>query len=225
MAILFQDGFETLPFTGFVKVPPWTGTGVGGGCTITVEADPHHELYSARVTGLPGWAYAYKTLGAAVNEAYICGYVKFTNTPSLYIFCGVGWLNDAPQWAAWSTIDKPNNKWGVWNQRGAATYWEAGVSVINNGQWYCLELYCLRHATAGAVKLWVDSVLKVDQAGIDTGDDDLRRVCTGTYHSVGGHTCDVNLDCIVAADARIGCEVDFGGGLNPAQMAKAILGL
>jgi len=227
MAILFQDGFETLPFTGLVKVPPWTGT--NGVICIVENVDPHHGTYNAKFYDVPqgGGANAYKTGLAATAAMYHRSYFKFLVLPTT----ANSWMDIMGT----ADTDWQDSVFVSIRESGGVLYWgvtvyiagvatrtyEAVASNPTTGVYYCIEV--LRDVTNSRTKLWVDEVLKIDIASAHVGNSD--RIWDGiTFHNnVADLACRV--DCVVVAVHRIYCEVDFGGGCNPAQMAKVILGL
>jgi len=229
MAIIFQDGFETLPFTGLVKIPPWTATSiVGVGSALIVEAlDPNQGTYNAKATCAAAVSNArcWKIF-AANDPVFARYYVKFLNInlPAPFDLCRLLTL-DATDWQYLSAVTIRNNAGTiVW----ALDTFEAGVqtntfSVVTpvTGQWYCVELK--RDVANNRQEIWVDNVSILTQNMAIT--TNTSRIYAGIYRNEQANLNVNRFDCVDVQDQRVFCKVPFGGGCNPAQMCKVILGL
>lgn len=225
MAILFEDGFETLPFTGLVHVPPWTAASA----TATVVAAPVNQGdYAGKFDRIApeaaGAENASKLIGTTYTELYLRAYVRVNAVGVLnrgYIGIYDDWGNEIGLVGA-----SAGRNVVLRYLSGGAMLEDTSASQFTLDFWHCLELYVKISDTVGEDRVWLDSVelLDVAKAGLDNRiARDLGIITVGLrWGSVGTR---VYIDCVVCADAWIGCKPTFGGGLNPAQMAEVILGL
>lgn len=230
MVIIFQDGFETLPFTGLVKIPPWTATSiVGVGSALIVEnVNPHHGTYNAKATisAAPGAAAWCSKVFVADDPAFGRFYVKFNTL-------GVGADNmrleifklDANDWQYSSAVEIYRAGgvlyWGIATfEAGGFSEQHSAVTPVT-GQWYCVELK--RDVANNLQELWIDLVsVQVRNIAIT---QNTARVRAGYTYLETATLNIMFMDCVDVQDQRVFCEVPFGGGCNPSQMAKVILGL
>lgn len=214
--VIFSDGFESGDLSA------WTGTVQNGATIAASNALAHTGSWSAVTAGLQGageYALVTKTVSSA-SELYMRWYCRFNTTvpTGAYVALGLFWTGSA--YTGVFLLDKANNKWGAYNVHTSTFYWEAGTSTINADTWYCLELRCVRHATTGILQTWVDGVAKINQSGLDTGDNNLTRGDIGGY-LYGAMAAEriINVDCAVIDNAYVGPEsagvtVKKGGNLS-----------
>jgi DNA-directed RNA polymerase subunit RPC12/RpoP len=192
------EGFETNDFT------TWTAT-VGAPTIQAVTV--HHGTYAMYINGVE---YASKTLASTNALTYARGYFNFEALPpnngdrtrvlSIYVDDGsedrgtlMGITNDTGtiKWQMTSFCTDP---------RGFKTITSA-TPAIATGVWYCVKIMRTQKGTAQA---WVDgtSIGTVST----TSDIANKKVNVG---SVGVYSSAFYADCIVAADADIGCESSY----------------
>ncbi len=198
---LFSDGFESGNFS------TWTNTDILNANIDVVSSLAHHGTYCAAVTNINGgdYAWVYKSF-TATNLVYARLYVRLPSVPvqgQVYFAVAMS----AGGYTIFPYFDGTSNKWGLFNGHSPAFYDESGTSTLAADTWYCIEFRVTRHATAGIAQLWVDGVQKVDQSGIDTGDNDINAIYFGCYTANAQSTArTVYIDCCVIADTYIGPE-------------------
>ncbi|GAH79390.1 unnamed protein product, partial [marine sediment metagenome] len=215
--ILFEDGFETLPFTGFIKIPPWDaqpGTGV-----VTVTGALFHQgTYCEKIEVDNGeWGYANVSFVGG-NELYSRCYLRFDDAPDAngeFIPLGVRNRIDGNNFVMpmlWH--DGADLYWGV-ELREATVYDHTNLEAVASNPavdtWHCVETYMKSETgpatTDGIIRLWVENVLRVEKLNCDITDGNINRIDCGTSLNSTGARINVYIDCVVAADARIYCKV------------------
>jgi len=220
--ILFQDGFETLPFTGLVHVPPWTGT---GGAPVVQAVTVHQGDYAAAFNA--NGEFCYINI-AGQTTAYMRQYVNFAqdtdNTVRLMSLRSQanGFIGGVERYR----VGVGNIQWRLGYLSGAAIlYTTSATPAFNADTWYCIELEVVIDGAAGEYRVWIDGIEEIAVTGLDTNDrGNVDQAESGT-RSFFGTLFNLYVDCVVVADQRIYCKPTFGGGLNPAQMCKVILDL
>ena len=218
MAILFSDGFETLPFTGLIHVPPWTGTGGAP----TVVAQPCQGLYSAFFDADES---CYRN-HAAQSTLSSRIYFKIVQDYQAGYAGGFMWHVASGTPLCYGLLFGGGTGLYLRYRDGAALFY-SGVYAVNlvDGLFHCIELKTIV-ADPGEYRLYLDDVEVVTVVGKDTNDfGNVDRTVLGKSWDYGTPKASWLIDCAVIADQRIFCKVPFGGGLNPAQMCKVILGL
>jgi hypothetical protein len=203
----FSDGFESGNYNA------WNGA--TGGATKTVTGDAAHcGDYGFRISSLDTsgeWGQLYKTFGSSYSTLYIRNYIRFVG--SLFNIgprvAGVG--AKGTNWIAFTIVDVPNNKWGIYDYTAGTSRLESGTSTISADTWYCQELRITIHSTEGILQLWIDGELKVDATGLDTsgyGDLDEVDIIDYLYPASGNESSPrtIDHDCFIAADTYIGPE-------------------
>lgn len=228
MAIIFYDGFETLPFTGLVHVPPWTGVIVGTNDTVIVEAtDPKcgtYNMLAYRDNIVSHNAYVYKHFNP-ISEVW--GRVFFKKTVGTASWQEVLVFNNQANGTIANLRIAGVNGWRLYYLSGGATLTANVNHAVDFTNYICVELHVKIHGATGEYQVWVDGVLIYNLVGLDTddrGNVDYLRIGDAGNAGTPSYT---RFDDVVVADQRIFCEcyAPFGGGCNPSQMAKVILGL
>jgi len=165
--ILFSDGFESGDFTA------WDSTSSAAGTLAVTQDVPHHGDDVAKFTsdgiGWGGHGRVHKTIAGDEDVIYAKYHVRFdtliTGDDREYIFIDL----DSPE-----TIEIARAK--LRREAGPVYFWRATCDGIDYDSanfvptvdtWYCVELAIEVDNVAGWVKLYVDTVLKINQAGID----------------------------------------------------------
>lgn len=83
--------------------------------------------------------------------------------------------------------------------------------VLDNGQWYCMELEVLADdagAGNGIVRLWVDNAIVLEQTGITIADgDDITYLKQGgLYGDSIGIPINIYIDNVVVSRQQVGCS-------------------
>lgn len=225
MAILFESGFEELPFTGAVKIPPWTSV---AGAPIVQGAIKNQGDYAGQFDRIApevaGSESARKQLATTYSELYLRAYVR-VNAVTTY---NRGYIFMLDDYGNYNVLVGANSSRNVVLRytSGGALLEDTSATQYTLDFWHCLELYALISDTVGVYRVYFDDVELADVA--KTGIDnrlltDIEYIGVGLGYAFVG--AKVYIDCVVCADERIHCKVPFGGGLNPAQMAEVILGL
>ena len=217
--VLFQDGFESNDFS------QWTGTSTGSGESASIDStNPKEGTYHAVFEcngGGTDYAYAYQTLGSTYSELWARAYFYF-DTTALQDNNDRVWLirfkdADSATTPAFGGFCKISGsiKWVIQEAKGfQKDYASSGPSA---GQYYCVELYWLEHATAGIIRMWVDGVLACELTGLDTNDwGDVQEV------RMGSALTDTN-DVAIKVDVD-NCVIDdeYVGTLPPSVDGYAI---
>lgn len=216
MAILFSDGFETLPFTGFVKIPPWDATAGTGVITVT-GALFNQGIYCVKhEEDITEWNYCNKTFVGGV-ELYTRYYVQVDTVPTIgaqILRLGVRCRKDVNNFVqARMHHDGSNLYWWI-ESRESGLYQVTQEAVASNpvaDQWYCVELYMKTEtadiANDGIARLWVDGVLKAEKLNCNFGTGNINRIDVLAENTNIPARVNFYSDCVVAADARIYCKV------------------
>lgn len=207
---LFEDSFED-------NYTRWSSTSFGGdGAIARSQIAKHHGKWSSRQTvGDAGANSRCTRLVTASAWYFFRMYARFETVLPTNAFWGVGpRFSKEPGTATFCyvIVDPGNQKFGVRNTFGVTNVYETNTTLIIPDVWYCLELYMLRHATAGAFRLWVDGELKVAQTGVGTGanPNSIDGVSANWYNGSGAPEVDrgVYLDDAVLSLTYIGPERD-----------------
>lgn len=202
------EGFETNDFS------TWDGTNTTGGTITTSSNKAHHGIYSARVqiTTIPlsnVAANAYKNIGAQPNGVYLRSYLYFSSFGNTAngSWITLGSVATAAYQAAKLSIlahnDNGTYKWEIQHD-GDAWAPHISSSVIALDRWYCVELHY--DNTNSEIELYTDGTRVVYLVGQTlTVTDYITVGCH--YTGDGNPPADFYIDCVVAADARIGCEI------------------
>jgi len=182
MAIIFQDGFETLPFTGLIHCPPWTAT---FGTPTVVAAPVHHGSYSAYFDNR--WDYCRKTI-VGQTTVFARAYYYLTQLPAANQFMEIMRFRGGG-----ATIMSARIRYdlGVL-QVGFRRYVPGILDVYTNfnwliNTWYCLEMNFVKHAITGHHELWVNEIQRAVNAGVNTsGAADVDTVDIGVTDA---HEC------------------------------------
>jgi len=75
-----------------------------------------------------------------------------------------GWNN---HYGVYLDVEGSNFKWRVYNY-ATSSYYDSAEVPASAYEWISVELYYLIHASAGAIKLWVNGELLINTSGIDT---------------------------------------------------------
>lgn len=210
---LFNSGFETEDNTFTVE---WSGKGETGGAITVSGVNPKQGTYHARanVTGTGiRQAYCYKS-GFDESMIYLRQYVYFmdelpdTSSDELIAaiirnvadnagLCQMGARGTTAYWG------------GNYRKAGAWTGWTNLSYTASLNTWYCMEMSFYVYATEGWFKAWLNDELIFSDVDIDTSQNgNAGEIRCGIYRSymAGDPSHNVDLDCVVVADAYIGPE-------------------
>jgi len=198
MVEIFNDGFESGDFIA------WDGTSG----TVVVVNDPYQGAKAMESQFDGDWKNYYCYTNAAVNETHVfCRWYFKTDTlpPNnndyiVLMQCKNTGLANIFEIQLYKTGDTMYLR--LSSSVGGVTAYEYEFST---GKWYCLEWEYLQDAVAGVHRLWLDGTLACEQTGLDTSGHTFYRIMLGLSSANSG-ACNVNHDCVVVADARIGCE-------------------
>ncbi len=203
MAELFSDGFECPPNTAPDTFTAWTGK---NGTPTIVGAPVHHGSYSAEFNAIE---YCHKTLDPSQPIIYHRYYVRFDVLPAddEVIELSRGVAGGTAIFAVGVNHYGANAVW-QFNYRNGAAWTTVGTAtqpVVDT--WYCVEIYWKKDDVAGEVILYVNDVNIGSVSDKDTAD---YGNCDSIRNGVSSENLDgafvVNEDCVVVADAYIGCE-------------------
>jgi hypothetical protein len=183
MAVLFSDGFES------GDVSAWDGN---YGNEVIVDTPIHHGVYSMRIPS--SGAGVYMLLGN--DPLYLRWYFRRAETPSSdATLCQIA--DGAYSYIVKVELDTSNV---VQLVAPSGTY--SSGQTLDVDTWYCLEVLRKIGDGDGEAKLWINGVLKVEKTD--------ETILNNSYEiDVGpGWSADVDSynDCVVMADAHIGCE-------------------
>jgi len=211
--VLFSDGFESGDFTA------WTGTASGAGGTITTsEEQRHHGKWSAKasIDGLLPDEYGtlYKDFGSTYSTMFCRAYVRFTNVPAfdtnqLQIGPVISGLAFNDLVGVWLYNNAGTIQWGLFYATDAVPWnwiYSSGPPVPTEDMWYCLEVKFVGANGTGEARLWIDGSPVLSITGLTNDDRLAQEVYVDCYAPSSGYATDVYSDCVVVADARIGCE-------------------
>jgi len=202
MTELFSDGFESGNFD------EWTSNNTTD--TFTVDTNnPHHGTYDAEfsiASGATKYARCRKTI-ASNPIVYMRGYYYFDSFSTITAPHHIGLISigSYPN-VATAIIVKSDatNYWGVEVWETSQTKYVSAVEPTTE-KWYCVEL--LRDVTNNIVTLWIDDVEVISESKaqtVNTTNVD-GAISWITYGAAVGQC-----DCVVVADAYIGCEAEGG---------------
>lgn len=202
--VLFSDGFECPPNTAPNTFTAWSG--INGAPTIVVTA-PHHGAYCMKSP--TSSAYAYYTFGSAYSELYLRAYCKRTTVPTsnttqsivLQIFSDNTGVAYASAVFGWDGL-LPYFKLHSYTDGGVLDQVFSAIPAVS-GQWHCVELWWKQNTLNGA-KMWIDGVLGATST-ITTRNSQVNQIRVGNMYS--DDPVETFIDCVVAADTRIYCEV------------------
>jgi hypothetical protein len=195
--IIFEDGFESGNFN------VWTG--IDGGSPAVVNTFPHHGTFCCSIPGSASDNIVYEQLASSYPTLYVMAYVRYTalnsgDNPSILI--GTAPLTYAVQ-AGHNGTD-----WCIRNALGNYVNYTESISV---GIYYCVELMATQ-GTSGAVKLWINGVLKIDTT-TNCGTSNFSRVGVGQSYLTGA-SGGIRIDCVVISDTYIIREAIFSDGFE-----------
>jgi hypothetical protein len=211
MAIIFESGFEELPFTGLVKIPPWTNTVIDFGGTLTVEAvNPNQGIYNlnAFVSTHNKGSRAIKSF-AAEPLTFLRLYVKFNelivNAGALLYVCRLMWGDWQYSLCAGISKQAGVQEWflSVTEAGVATTTYTVGATIVAD-VYYCIEIK--RDVAGNTQELWINDVNVLSNTVAITRDADHGEV--GIVWNTDNATAHrLFTDCVVIADARVYCKV------------------
>jgi hypothetical protein len=211
MTTYIDDGFESGSFSA-----AWTvATTEPGYPTISTDV-AHTGSYSMKCYMNGGMAgensYAYQTFATNYGTIYSREYVRFaTAMPAASNSSAI--MQHQGDYNAISNVRVYNNAgvqtWQLYYLQ-AATYGTsnyAPASTISLNTWYCVELYSLIHASAGAYKVYIDGTERITISGIDTDNNgSVHSVRYGAIYDTAAFAHTIYTDCVVAANSLIGIE-------------------
>ena len=203
MAELFNNGFEEGDFSA------WTGTLQNGtGNTITVQDTIKYAgtwAAKAHIQTGSGYGLAYKTLTMGATT-YMRVYAQVSALPAsgnLYWLFKIRDTTNSKDWRVGIYNVGGTLKWFILNEVAGAYYTYDETMLVDT--WYCLELKVVIDGSAGECRLWRNGTEIITETGINTGSNNPTRAYIG-YQSFDGTAGDYYTDCVVVADAYIGCE-------------------
>lgn len=206
---IFADDFESGTFAA------WNGVKVSAGETASIsDAMVHHGTHSAKFTSNGNLGtertYCYKTL-SLVPELYARGYFYvstsgITGNDNRFYFLIFKAGSNPVAFAGWRMTGGVV-KWNLLIRQG--TGWATAYSTTSPSlnQWYSVELYWKKDATAGLGELWVNGALACSASGKNTAYyGDINRVDFGLAEIFNCHSTTVYSDCVKIADTYISPE-------------------
>jgi hypothetical protein len=193
---IFSDGFESGDFSA------WTGT---DGSVSVVGSPVHCGDYAYEVNA--NYEYIHKSFSAesTINARW---YMRWTAPPTTGNTYTWGWLGTAvlgSRILAGLYNDGGTVKWRLGAYTNAATfeyvYFDTPSPQVDT--WYCIEIAWQASTLEGA-SLYVDGNLLGSITGT-TAADSLSYFTLGTYSNLPSGGAGY-YDCVVVADAYIGCE-------------------
>ena len=207
---LFEDGFESGDFS------KWNGTSLTSGETATIVSTlAHHGTYSARFTTNGGGATerAYSYVNSGLNpqtELYVRGYFNIeSGLPMLDTddrFNFFSFLNSSSATIASAGVRRIGTS-DVWSITGVAGTWNANTGPSSN-QWYCIEFYIKIGAPNGALTMWIDGQVVLNQTGLNMATPiSITQLRSGlVFVSNINAMVTVYSDCIAISNNYIGLE-------------------
>ena len=216
--VIWRNQFENT-----VSPYGWDGTGTTGGATAVNSNRPHHGNY-----GLYATINAGALLGQHASVLKACGTVAyhdhlFARAMNVmldvlpYVTPPAGTMIDFYQVLGPATaiamFGLGNNagalKWFSYYRNLAAFSTAWGPTAVLNTP-YCVEAEVLQSSTGnadGAIRLWVDGCLVIEQTGLDNDERDINYVGLGLISTDQGVAAQHMWgDCFVLSAARIRCE-------------------
>jgi len=211
----------------------WDGTFLDGGTLDLMTTDPHHGRHHVEcdMSGSAGWDDAYMILN--LHEEYILycrAYFKFkTAIPDstytskyMRIIEFLAGTNEIASIGVESESDG-DQYINLRYRDGATMYGSISYETFKLDKWYCFELYCKIHATAGEAKAFMNGREAVSVSSKDTADyGHIDELHIGTKLDYLETAHEIYIDCIKLSRSYIGPEPDLEADFETNEITSEV---